>query len=86
MHLPPHVVTAIESTHVAFEGLSHPLRIVSVDPAGSAAAGTIEITVATSHEGRTVQCVRRFGPDELKDEKQVTAMLADAVRAEMGSR
>jgi hypothetical protein len=86
MQLPPHLVSAIESTHVAFEGLSHPLRIVGVDQAGSGAAGTIEITVATSHGGRAVQCVCPFRPDELTDEKRVTAALADAVRAELGSR
>jgi hypothetical protein len=86
MQLAPHLVSAIESTHAAFEGLSHPLRIVSVDHAGSGAAGMIEITVATSHEGRQVQCARRFRPDELEDEKQVTATLADAIRAELGSR
>ena len=86
MQLPPHLVSAIKSTHVAFEGLSHPLRIVSVDPAKTGEAGTIEITVETSHEGRTVQCVRPFRPGELNDEKRVTAALADAVRAELGSR
>ena len=83
MQLPPHLVSAIESTHVAFEGLSHPLRIVSVDQAGPGAEGTIEITVGSSHEGRPVQCVCRFGPDELQDEKLVTAALADAVRAKL---
>lgn len=85
MHLPPHLVTAIETTHVAFEGLSHPLRVVSVDRAGSS-EGTIQVTVATSHAGRTVHAARRFGPDELDDEKQVTAALAEAMRAELGPR
>ena len=86
MHLPQHLVTAIEGTYVAYQGLSHPLRIVSVDQAGSSTGGTIEVTVATSHEGRTVHASRRFERDELNDEKQVTAMLADAVRAELGPR
>jgi hypothetical protein len=80
-----HLVAAIESTHVAFEGLSHPLRIVSADRDESAAGVTIEITVAASHEGRTVHCVRRFGAGELEDEKRVTAMLADGIRAELGA-
>ena len=86
MHLPPHLASAIEATHVAFEGLSHPLRIVSVDHTESSAGRTIEITVATSHEGRTIHAARRFGSDDLADEKQVTATLADAVRAELGPR
>ena len=85
MHLPPHLVTAIETTHVAFEGLSHPLRVVSVDRT-DLTAGTIEVTVATSHAGRTVHASRQFGRDELDDEKQVTAALAEAMRAELGPR
>lgn len=86
MNLPAHLVTLIEGTHVAYEGLSHPLRIVSVDRAGSSGGEAIEIAVATSHEGRTVHASRRFDPDELNDEKQVTAVLADAIRAELGPR
>ena len=86
MHLSQHLVTAIEGTHVAFEGLSHALRIVSVDEIGAPASGAVEITVATHHNGRTVHAAHRFGSGELADEKQVTAVLADAVRAELGSR
>jgi len=83
MELPATLVAAIESTHVAFQGLSHPLRIVSVEadsplPPGAEA---VTITVETRHEAHASRAQRRFTPAELADERHVVEMLGAAMRA-----
>ena len=82
MTLPPHLVHAIESTHVAFEGLSHSLKLLAVDadpPPPQAPTGAV-LTVETTHEGRshTVSCVIPLST--LEDDRQVATTLAATMR------
>lgn len=83
MELPHPLVSAIESAHVAFEGLSHPLRVVSVDPEpGPPAARTgVAVTVETTHNGEHKRVVCRFTDQQLQAQPEVVDSVASAMRA-----
>lgn len=83
MELPASLVTAIERTHVAFQGLSHPLRLVSVEADSPAPprASAVTIVVETTHEGHASRARCRFSPEELADERHVVEMLGARMRA-----
>lgn len=83
MELPHPLVSAIESAHVAFEGLSHPLRVVSVDPEpGPPAARTgSAVTIETIHNGQPKRVVCRFTDQELQAQPRVVDTVASAMRA-----
>ena len=76
MDLPDHLKRSIENTHVAFEGLSHPLRVVSVDAEPPAA----RITVETVHNGETKRACCPVDSSALEDERQVVLTLAERMR------
>ena len=82
MELPRSLVAAIESTHVAFEGLSYPLRLVSVepDPPPPLERTGAKLTVETVHAGTGRQVVTRLSAEQLKDEAHVVEVLATAMR------
>jgi len=85
MEVPQALVTVIESTHVAFEGLSHPLRLIRVepDPSPPLEARGADLTVETVHNGRVSQAHHRFRFHELDDPKHVVSELASAMLAEL---
>ena len=78
MNIPPHLIHAIESTHVAFETLSHPLRFIGAEPQGG---GSVVITVETSFDGRPVRVSHPFSDQDLADERRVSKVLAEEVRS-----
>jgi hypothetical protein len=77
--LSPHLIRSIESTHVAFEGLSHPLRVVSVDPE-PAEPRAARITVETTHNGEARRTSCAIPPAALDDEREVVTTLAESMR------
>jgi hypothetical protein len=81
MHLPEHLIRSIETTHVAFEGLSHPLRVISIDPepTGKEPHAAL-ITVETTHNGETRRASCAIAPPVLDDERQVVTTLAECMR------
>lgn len=83
MELPHSLVSAIESAHVAFEGLSHPLKVVSVDPdpAPPAAQAGLAVTVETRHNGEQKRVVCRFSNEDLEAQPAVVDSVAGAMRA-----
>jgi hypothetical protein len=83
MELPASLVTAIESAHIAFEGLSHPLKVVSVDPdpAPPEVRSGLAVTAEITHNGEHKRVVCRFSDDELAAEPQVVDRIATAMRA-----
>ncbi|CAN5703206.1 hypothetical protein BH24ACI5_BH24ACI5_17350 [soil metagenome] len=85
MDVPHALVTVIESTHVAFEGLSHPLRLIRVDPdpLPPLEARGADLTVETLHNGKVSHAHHRFGFHELDDPKHVVSELANAMLAEL---
>lgn len=82
MELPRSLAAAIESTHVAFEGLSYPLRLVSVqpEPPPPAAPTGAKLTVETVHAGTPRQVISPIASEQLKDEALVVEVLASAMR------
>ena len=82
MELPRELVQAVESTHVAFEGLSHPLRLVSVepDPPASGAPVTATLTVETTHDGQPRRAACRVDVSALADQRQIATALAETMR------
>ena len=82
MDLSPHLIRSIENTHVAYEGLSHPLRVVSVDPEPEAAPEprAARITVETTHNGEARRASCAIPPAVLDDERQVVTTLAECMR------
>jgi len=83
MELPHSLVIAIESAHVAFEGLSHQLRVVSVDPdpAPPATRAGLTVTVETTHNGEPKRVTCRFRDQDLEKPPQVVDTVASAMRA-----
>src|SRR5687767_12945551 len=82
MDLPPELLRSIESTHVAFEGLSHPLRCVGVELDGSAAhePNAVNVTVEAAHNGQSRRATCRFDMSKLDDERHVAIALAETMR------
>ena len=78
--LSPHLIRSIESTHVAFEGLSHPLRVVSVDPEPEEPRAAL-ITVETTHNGEAKRASCAISPAVLDDEREVVTTLAECMRS-----
>ena len=81
MELPAHLIRSIESTHVAFEGLSHPLKVISVDPeppSGEPRAALI--TVETTHNGEARRASCAIAPPMLDDDREVVTTLAERMR------
>lgn len=87
MDITPHLRQAIESTHVAFQGLSHPLRVVAItsEPAAGAGLAGARIIVETAHNESTQQATAAFTRAELNDEKHVLTTLAAAMLAQLQS-
>lgn len=85
MELSQQLTAAIASTHVAFEGLSYPLRLVNaeLDTARDGDAASVTITVATDYAGQTKRATCTFRRAAMDDTTQVTAQLADAMRREL---
>jgi len=91
MELPHSLVVAIESAHVAFEGLSHPLKIVSVER-HPAPHGRTAVTVETIHSGEPIRIVCHFTDQDLSDQPHVLdtfgatmrSTLLSTIRAEPG--
>ena len=77
MELPGHLRQAIESTYVAYEGLSHPLRVVHVDGPD---AGTLRITVEAAHNGTAHHVTAPFDQAAVEDERAVATRLAELMR------
>ena len=82
MNLPPDLLRAIESTHVAFEGLSHPLRCVGAeqDPPPPREPQVVDVTVESAHNGHTRRATCRFPASQLQDERHVATSLAETMR------
>ncbi|HVL68238.1 MAG TPA: hypothetical protein VM364_13325 [Vicinamibacterales bacterium] len=82
MVLPQHLSQSIERTNVAFEGLSHPLRIVAVDPdpPPPQEPTAAKITVETAHNGATHRATCVIPLSELGDERHVATTLAECMR------
>ena len=78
MELSHSLVVAIETAHVAFEGLSHPLRVVSAERHPTP-EGRTAVTVETTHNGDARRVICHFTDKELSDEPGVV----DAVGATM---
>ena len=76
------LIEAVESTHVAFEGLSHPLRLVGAepDPPPPGAAEAATLTVETTHNGEPRRATCRVGLSALADERHVATALAETMR------
>ena len=85
MELPQSVVAAIESAHVAFEGLSHPLKVVSVDRGPTMPGGRsgLAVTVETTHNGAQNRGVCTFSDDDLETPPRVVDTFATAMRASL---
>jgi hypothetical protein len=83
VELPRSLVAAIESTHVAFEGLSYPLRLVSVkpEPPPPALPTGAKLTVETVRAGTPRQVISALNSEQLKDEALVVEVLASGMRA-----
>jgi hypothetical protein len=88
MDLTHHLRQAIERTHVAFQGLSHPLRIVTSAPdsASPQPPHGLKIDVETEHEGSTRRASSTFTRAELDDEQHVVTTLAAAMLSELQGR
>jgi len=82
MDLPQHLIRVIESTHVAFEGLSHPLKVVSVDPDPPPPhePRATMITVEIEHNGETKRASCTLNRSRLEDEREVVTTLAERMR------
>ena len=82
MELPDALIKAIESTHVAYQGLSHPLRFSGArsDPGASGGHGSAVISVDTIHDGTTYRAQCRLPVDHLTDVPYVVEALAAAMR------
>lgn len=82
MELSDTLVKAIESTHVAYQGLSHPLRFsgVGADADGSTRSGWAVIAVDTVHDGATYRAQCRLPLEHLDDTPYVVETLAAAMR------
>lgn len=82
MELHDTVVKAIESTHVAFQGLSHPLRFSEVrsDPPEQGQPPSAVIAVETVHEGTTYRAQCRLPQAHLDDAPYIVEALAGAMR------
>ena len=83
MELSHSLLDAIESAHVAFQGLSHPLRFAGVqpDPPAPMDATSAIITVETTHEGEVYRAQCRIDLNNVDDEAHVVEALAGAMRA-----
>ena|SRR5688500_6347761 len=81
MNLSPELLRAIESTHVAFEGLSHPLRYVGAElDADPPATAAVNVTVEAAHNGQALRATCRFAVPRLDDERHVATALAETMR------
>lgn len=81
MHLSPELLRAIESTHVAFQGLSHPLRCIGAElPAQPRNPQVVDVTVEAAHDGQPQRATCRFAVSQLDDERHVATALAEAMR------
>lgn len=81
MELAPELVAAIESAHVAFEGLAHPLKVVGVEPDKLPPITTtrVKITVETAHNGTTKRASSVIVFDSLADVADVVKSLGHAM-------
>ena len=79
MQLPHALIVAIESAHVAFEGLSHPLRVVSVEP-NLPPQGRTVVTVETVHNSEPVRIVCHFTDEDLADGPHVVDTVGTTMR------
>ena len=82
MDLPSHLRQAIETTHVAFEGLSHPLRVIGTeaDPPPPREPEALRITVEAVHNGEPRHATCAFSVPTLDDERHVATTLAETMR------
>ena len=82
MTLSPELLRTIESTHVAFEGLSHPLRCVraELDPTPRRETEAVSVTVEAAHNGEAWQATCRFPLSSLSDGRHVATTLAETMR------
>ena len=82
MELRDTLVKAIESTHVAYQGLSHPLRFSGArsEPPERGRVPSAVIAVDTSHEGTTHRAQCRIPLDHLDDDRYVVEAVAAAMR------
>ena len=81
MELSPELLRAIESTHVAFQGLSHPLRCVGAElPPQPSAPQVVDVTVEAAHDGQARRATCRFAVSRLDDERHVATALAETMR------
>lgn len=82
MDLPTHLRQIIETTHVAFEGLSHPLRVVGTDPdpPPPQEPRAVRITVEAVHNGEPKHAACEFSLPALGDEHHVATTLALTMR------
>ena len=82
MDLSPELLRVIESTHVAFEGLSHPLRCVraEVDNSPQREPSAVNVTVEAAHNGQPRRATCRFEMSKLDDGRHVATALAETMR------
>ena len=82
MELSPDLVRAIESTHVAYQGLSHPLRLVGAERESpdTSASTTVKVTVESAHDGTSRRATCRFTASGLDDKRNVATALAETMR------
>lgn len=68
---------------MAFEGLSHPLKLVNADaaPASSHAPPEVLITVETTHNGEARRASCAIAADVMDDEREVVTRLAECMRS-----
>ena len=81
MDLSPELLRSIESTHVAFEGLSHPLRCIGAELDRTARESeAVTVTVESAHNGESRRATCRFDRSKLDDERHVAIALAETMR------
>lgn len=80
MELKPHLKHAIETTYVAYEGLSHPLRVVSTEPVTPSNTARVSVTVEAVHNGEPCRASCAFEAARLDDERHVATSLAQRMR------
>lgn len=86
MELKPHLKHAIESTYVAYEGLSHPLRVVGTEPALASDAEVVHVTVEAVHNGEPRRASCAFDGASLDDERHVATTLAERMREALAAK
>ena len=82
MNISHALIETIESTHVAFQGLSHRLRFIGADEDGQDGA---TLTVETVHEGVPHRAACAIPLPELENGPAVAEALAAAMHAVLTS-